>query len=160
VVASELFEEEAAGSLLEAVPLCGWRGEVRGGVLARLGGGLNGGDGLAVGAELGAQAGAVVGVLGLGWLGFRLVLFGVALVLGEVGGGELQSIEEEASAPEVDVVTGDAGDDAAEAFLYLGAGVGGGHVEGVAAGLAEACVGDGAAGEVMVVAELLAAHGG
>jgi NAD(P)H-hydrate repair Nnr-like enzyme with NAD(P)H-hydrate epimerase domain len=87
VVSAELFEEEAAGSLLEAVPLCGWRGEVRCGVFALLGGGLDGGDGLAVGAELRTRAGAVVRVLGLGWLGFRLVLFGVALVLGEVGGG-------------------------------------------------------------------------
>ena len=66
MVASELFEEEAAGSLLEAVPLCGWRGEVGGGVLSWLGGGLDDGDGLAVGAELRTRAGAVVRVLGLG----------------------------------------------------------------------------------------------
>ena len=154
-----MFEEESSGSLLEAVPLCGWRGEV-GGVFAWLGGGLDGGDGVAVGAELWTWAGAVVRMFGLGALGFGVALFGVALVLGEVGGGELQSVEEEAGAAEVDVVAGDAVDDAAEGFLDLGAGVGGGHVEGVAAGLSEASVGDGAAGEVMVVAELLAAHGG
>jgi len=158
VVSAQLFEEETAGSLLEAMPLCGWRGEVGGGVLAWLGDGLDGGDGPAVGAELRTRAGAVVRVLGLGWLG--LGLCGVALVFGEVGGGELESVKGKAGAAEVDVVAGDAGDDAAEAFLYLGAGVGGGHVESVAAGLALAGVGDGTAGEVMVVAEALAAHGG
>jgi hypothetical protein len=84
----------------------------------------------------------------------------VALVFGEVGGGELEGVEEEAGAAEVDVVAGDAGDDAGEGVLDLGAGVGGGHTEGVAAGAAEACVGDGTAGLVMVIAELLAVHGG
>jgi len=122
-----------------------------------LGGVLDGGDGFAVGVELWTWAGAVVRMFGLGALGFGVALFGVALVLGEVGGGELQSVEEEASAPEVDVVAGNAGDDAAEAFLDLGAGVGCWHAEGVAAGLSEASVGDGATGLVMVVAKLLAA---
>jgi hypothetical protein len=84
----------------------------------------------------------------------------VALVLGEVGGGELEGVEEEAGAAEVDVVAGDAVDDAAEGVLDLGAGVGGGHAKTVAAGLALACVGDGTAGLVVVVAELLAVHGG
>jgi hypothetical protein len=142
------------------VPSCGRRGKVGGGVFAFLGGVLDGGDGFAVGGELGFRAGAVVGVFGLGWLGFGLGLFGVALVLGEVGGGELERVEEEAGAAEVDVVPCDAGDDPAEAVLDFGAGVGGGHGEGVATGLAVACVGDGTAGLVMVVAEAFATHGG
>jgi hypothetical protein len=69
------------------VPLCGWRGEVGGGVFVWLGGGLDGGDGVAVGGELRTRAGAVVRVFGLDGLGFGLVFPGVALVLGEVGGG-------------------------------------------------------------------------
>ena len=125
-----------------------------------LGGGLDGGDGFAVGGELRARAGAVVGVFGLGGLGFELGPFGVALVLGEIGGGELEGVEEESGATEVDVVACDAGDDATDRVLNLGAGVRCGHAEGVAAGTAPARVGDGATILVMVVAILFAVHGG
>jgi len=52
------------------------------------------------------------------------------------------------------------GDDAADGVLNLSSGVGRGHGEGVAAGPALACIGDGAAGLVMVVAVELVAHGG
>ena len=66
VVAAERFEEGTASGRVQAVPLCRWRGEVVGGVLALLPGGLNGGDGFAVRAELGFESGAVVWVF---WFG-------------------------------------------------------------------------------------------
>jgi hypothetical protein len=87
------------------------------------------------------------------------VLLGV-LVVFEVGGGDLEGVEEESGAAWVDVVLGEAGDDLAEGFLDGGSAAGLGEREGTAAGLAEAWVGDGLALGVVVVAELFSAQGG
>jgi hypothetical protein len=88
-------------------------------------------------------------------------LFGFGgLVVFEVGGGDLEGVEEESGAARVEVVLGDAGDDLAEGLLDGGAAAGLGELEGAAAGLAEAGVGDGLALGVVVVAELFAAQGG
>ena len=76
----------------------------------------------------------------------------------QVGGGDLEAVEQETGAARVDVVGGDADEEFAEGFLD-GVVVGGGE-EGEGAAAGEALVGtdDGTAGVVVVVAELLAAH--
>ena len=81
-----------------------------------------------------------------------------ALFGAQVGGGDLEAVEEEAGAAWVDVVGGDADKELAKGLLD-GVVVGGGE-EGEGAGAGEALVGAGygAAGVVMVVAELLFAH--
>lgn len=84
----------------------------------------------------------------------------VALVLGEVGGSELEGVKKESGAAEIDVVSGDVGNDATDSILDLGAGVGNGHGEGVAAGTALTGGHDRFAGLVVVVTESLATHGG
>ncbi len=76
----------------------------------------------------------------------------------EVGGGDLECVEEEAGAAGVDVVVSDAGDELAEGVLDGSAAGGFGELEGVAARLAELRVGDWFAGGVVVVAEALATH--
>jgi hypothetical protein len=82
----------------------------------------------------------------------------------EVGGGDGEAVEEEAGAAGVDLVGGEAAEGVEQSELEGGAvvGVRDGEVEGGVAGyvgLAAALVGgrDGAAGGVVVVAELLAA---
>jgi hypothetical protein len=101
---------------------------------------------------------------GRGWLGWMVLVCGgsgvLALVLVEVAGGELEGVEEEAGAAEVDVVAGDAEHDVSDGLLDLVAGLRGRDREGGLAGSALAESGDGAAGLVVVVAEALAAHGG
>jgi len=84
----------------------------------------------------------------------------LALMLVEVGGGELEGVEEEAGAARVDVVVSEAGHDVSDGLLDLRAGFGRGDREGGLAGSALTESGDGAAGLVVVVAEALAAHGG
>jgi hypothetical protein len=71
----------------------------------------------------------------------------------QVSGGDLEAVEEEAGAAEVDFVGGDADEDLAERSLDVGAVGGGGHVEGVAAGLTLVGVGYGFATLMVVVAE-------
>jgi hypothetical protein len=89
-----------------------------------------------------------------------LDVFLLGLMILDIGRGDLQGVEEESGAAEVDVVVADAGDDLAEGVLNGSAAGGLGELEGVAAGLTVVGVGDGFAGLVVVVAELLAAHGG
>ena len=102
-----------------------------------------------------------VGGFGLAWFGVAGFGLGVlALVLGEVGVGGLEGVEEEACAAEVDVVVGDTEHDVSDGVLDLGAGVGDGDGEGCLAGAALSEVGDGRAGLVVVVAEAFATHGG
>ncbi len=90
----------------------------------------------------------------LGWLW----VFGV--LAGEVGAGDLEAIEQEACSFGVDLVVGDAEEDVADGELDGGAVFGQGEVEGVAvfSVLAGARVGRGAAGGVVVVAEVLSAE--
>jgi hypothetical protein len=78
----------------------------------------------------------------------------------EVGGGDLEAVEEQAGAAEVDLVGGNAEEDFAQAALDVVAVGGRGHVEGVAPGLAVVRVFDRLSGFVVVVAEGLAAQGG
>ncbi len=87
----------------------------------------------------------------LGWWG----VFGV--LAGEVGAGDLEAVEEQAGAFGVDLVVGDAEEDVADGELDGGAVFGQGEVEGVAV-FAGARVGRGAAGGVVVVAEVLVAE--
>src|ERR1700754_960063 len=71
----------------------------------------------------------------LGGLLLGGLVFGVLVVL-EVGGGDLECVEEEPGSAGIDVVVGDAGYDLAEGVLDGGAAGGSGELEGVAAGLA------------------------
>lgn len=84
----------------------------------------------------------------------------LALVLVEVGGGELEGVEEEAGAARVDVIVTEAEHDVPDGLLDLRAGFGSGDGEGGLAGSALTEGGGGPAGFVVVVAEALAAHGG
>ena len=93
------------------------------------------------------------GRLGGSWRGLRASL-------GEVGGGDLEAVEEEAGAARVDVVAGDAAEDLADGELDGHAVFGLGEIEGGAAGAAVLGPGDGLAGGVMEVAEGLAAEAG
>ena len=77
---------------------------------------------------------------------------------GEVGAGDLQAVEEEASAAGIDLVAGDAAEDFADGELDGGAVFGHGEVEEGGAGLALARVLDRAAGGVVVVAEVFLAQ--
>ena len=81
-------------------------------------------------------------------------------VRGEVCGGDLESVEEEAGAFGVDVGSGDAGEDVVEGELDAGPIVDGGHLEDCC--FVGAAVGDGGllAGGVVVEAEVLSAKGG
>ncbi len=101
-----------------------------------------------------------------GGFGFEFSGCGCGLVLlvflrgGEVGRGDLEGVEDEAGAAGVDVVVAEEMNDFAERGLNGGPGVGSSEEEEVAAGLAQAGLGDGFAGVVVVVAEVGAAHGG
>jgi hypothetical protein len=75
--------------------------------------------------------------------------------VGEGLGGDLEAVEEDSGAMDVEFVGGEAGDDFREGALDVLAGVGSGEGE----ALAGAAVGGGFAGGVMVVAEALAAEG-
>jgi hypothetical protein len=79
---------------------------------------------------------------------------------GQVGTGDLEAVEQEAGAARVDVVGGDAAEDLCDGGLDVGAvvGVGERELEGVAAGAAGTRVLDGAAGGVVVVAEIFVAQ--
>ena len=77
----------------------------------------------------------------------------------EVGGGDLETVEEEAGAFGVDVVGGEAAEDLADGELDGGAVLGQGEVKGGAAGSASLRPGDGAAGAVVEVAEGVVAEG-
>ncbi len=79
---------------------------------------------------------------------------------GEVEAGDLEAVEEEAGAAGVDVVGCDALKDFADGGLDCGTVFGQREVEGGAAAAALARVGDGPAGGVVVVAELLLAEAG
>ena len=77
-------------------------------------------------------------------------------MFGEVGGGDLEAVEEHAGTFEVDVGEGEAAEDVVEGDLDGGAVVDAGHEEAaVVAGEARL-----AAGGVVVVAEVLSAEGG
>ncbi len=78
----------------------------------------------------------------------------------EVEGGDLEAVEHEAGSARVDGVGGDAAEDLADGELDGSAVFGQGEVEFCLAGATGARVGDGLAGGVMEVAELLAAEGG
>ncbi len=90
--------------------------------------------------------------------GFRGV--GSEAGLGEVEGGDLEAVEEEAGAFWVDVVGGDAAEDFADGDLDGSAVFGEGEVEGGLARATGARVADGLAGGVVEVAELFAAEAG
>ena len=95
-------------------------------------------------------------VVGGDFFDLRL-LFGVELgVAGEVGGGDLEAVEEDAAALVIDISAGEAAEDFVEGELDGGAVVDARHGEGAGA------AGDGglAAGTAMVVAEALAAECG
>lgn len=89
-----------------------------------------------------------------GLLLLRLVLL-VARAPVEVGGGELETVEEQAGAARVDVVEGERGDDRSEGLLDGVARGGPGQLDGVAAGL-----GTGAGQQLFLVevAEVLVAE--
>ena len=92
--------------------------------------------------------------------------FGTGLILlgllrgGEVAGGDLEGVEDEAGAAGVDAVVGEAVEDLAKRGLDVGPAGGWGEQEDVAAGLALAWIGDGFAGVVVVVAEVHFAQAG
>ena len=92
---------------------------------------------------------------GLGGI-FSFVAGGFGLA-GEVGAGDLEAVEEEAGAAGVDLVAGDAAEDFADGELDGGAVFGHGEVEVGLVGLALAWVLHGAAGGVVVVAEVFVA---
>ncbi len=80
--------------------------------------------------------------------------------LREVGGGDLERIEEEAGAARVNVVGGDAAEDLADGELDGGAVLGQGEIEGGVAGAPALGLCDGLAGGVVEVAEGLATEAG
>jgi len=92
-----------------------------------------------------------------------LLLGGVFFLFGEVGAGDLESVEEESSAFGVECFEGDALEDLTDGDLDGGAVLGRGEVElgvGVGAGaLVERLGAAESAGGVVVVAELLLAQG-
>jgi hypothetical protein len=85
-----------------------------------------------------------------------LLFGGLGGVAREIGGGDLEAVEEDAAAFVVDVSAGEAAEDFEEGELDGGAVVDARHGEGAGA------AGDGglAAGTAVVVAEMLAAQGG
>ena len=88
--------------------------------------------------------------------------FGVAgggFGAGEVGAGDLESVEEEAGASGVDLVAGDAAEDFTDGGLDGDAVFGEGDVEFFGDGVALAEISNGAAGGVVVVAEFFVAEG-
>jgi hypothetical protein len=85
--------------------------------------------------------------------------FSFAIRLGEVHGGDLETVEEQAGAAGVDFVGGDALEDFSEGVLDGGTVLGRGECEG-AAGSSGFGVGDGLAGGVVVVAEGFEAQAG
>jgi hypothetical protein len=86
-------------------------------------------------------------------------LFGFGLGVAEVGGGDLQAVEDDAASLVLDVSTGEAGQDFEEGELDGGAVVDARHGEDV--GMAGDAGGSSfAAGAAVVVAEALAAEGG
>jgi hypothetical protein len=91
---------------------------------------------------------------------FTLLVAVVALGFGfgEVEAGDLEAVEEQACAAGIDLVGGDALEDLADGELDGGLVFGQGQVEVGAAVLAVARVGDGAAGGVVVVAEVFSAE--
>ena len=106
-----------------------------------------------------AEFGMDFDLLDDGLVGF-FVLGLEGLLFGQVEGGDLEAVEEQAGAAGVEVVGGDALEDLADGGLDGGAVLGEGQVEGGAAGAAGARVGGGAAGGVVVVAEVLVAERG
>jgi hypothetical protein len=129
-----------------------------GAVLAVLGAGGEDAEG-GVEDDLFDGVGRVAGV-GVSFRGVFAGRGGGEFCFGEVGAGDLESVKEEPGAAGVDVVGGDAAEDFADGGLDGGAVFGVGEFEGGTAAAALARVGDGAAGGVVVVAELLAAQAG
>lgn len=80
---------------------------------------------------------------------------------GEIGGGDLEAVEEETGAARVDAVGGDAAEDFADGLLDGGAVVGDGEIEDGAAGAAgfEGGGGDGFAVGVVVETKIFVAEG-
>jgi hypothetical protein len=85
--------------------------------------------------------------------------FGFAIRFGEVHGGDLETVEEQAGTAGVDFVGGDALEDFSEGVLDGGAVLGRGECERTA-GAAGFGVGDGPAGGVVVVTEGFEAQAG
>ena len=133
-------------------------------VVEHLGGGFGGGGWVGF-----VAVGEVVGVLA--FLGIVVSVFFVVFVIlwldgfagfsGEGGDGDLEAVEEEAGAFWVEVVGGDAAEDLGQGELDGGAVFEDGHGEGVpvGVGIAGGVAGDGAAGGVVVEAEVLVAEG-
>jgi hypothetical protein len=88
----------------------------------------------------------------------RVAAAGVGFGFGEVEAGDLEAVEEQAGSAGVDLVGGDAPEDAADGVLDGAAVFGEREVKGGSAALAFAGVGDGFAGGVVVVAELFSAE--
>jgi hypothetical protein len=105
---------------------------------------VGGGEGAEFGVVGEVVDGGLGGLLGLGF--------------GQVEAGDLEGVEEESGAAGVEVVGGDALDDLADGGLDGGAVLGQWQVEGAEAGFAGLWVGDGFAGGVVVVAEVLVAE--
>jgi hypothetical protein len=82
----------------------------------------------------------------------------VLLSSGEVGGGDLETVEEETGAAEVDVIGGYVLEDATECVLNLVGALEVGKGEAVLARTALAEAGDGGTGGVVVVAEFFSAQ--
>ena len=89
----------------------------------------------------------------------RLGVAGGGFGAGEVGAGDLESVEEEAGAFGVDLVAGDAAEDFADGGLDGDAVFRECDVEFLGDGVALAEISDGAAGGVVVVAEFFVAEG-
>lgn len=92
--------------------------------------------------------------------GSSLLGCGAGCGSGEVEGGDLKSVKEEAGAAGVEVVGGDTLEDFADGELDGGAVLGQGQGEGGATAAAGVGIGDGTARAVVVVAELLVTEGG
>ena len=100
----------------------------------------------------------LVGVVGV--VGVAGVVGRAGRVFGQVGACDLEAVEEESGAARVELVGGDAAEDLADGGLDGGAVFGVGELEGGAAAATLAGVEDGAAGGVVVVAELFCAEAG
>ena len=90
----------------------------------------------------------------LGFFAFLIATVAVGLGFGEVEACDLEAVEKKTGAARVDLVGGDALNDLTDGELDGGLVFGEGQVEFGAAVLAVARVGDGAAGGVVVVAEV------
>ncbi len=94
----------------------------------------------------------------LGFFAFLIAPVAVGFGFGEVEAGDLEAVEEQTCSAGIDLVGGDALEDLADGELDGGLVLGQWQVELGAAVLAVARFGDGAAGGVVVVAEVFSAE--